>query len=235
MGVETGPLTESGYTQLANLGTSFVDLPRHQDKLFDHEAFWIDSLIMALTAKSFTRRFLPGQEEASFTVALLSDLALPVLLSSWEEYYAPILDEWKGGTRRLSEIERENFSWDHGQAGAWIVKSWNCNEEMVCYIGAHNLEFEEIKNCGLDDTIALPISLASNAGSVQKPDPERPTLLVNDAIEALNMTPRVLIDAVHEIRKDFHEIRTLFELPERNADRIFDDLIQAAEDRGDSS
>ena len=210
-------------------------LPKPKGKLFDQEALWVDSLIMAILAKSFTKRFLPGQEEEAFVSALLSDLALPVLLLSWEEYYSPIIDEWQSRSERLSEIERKHFGWDHGQAGAWIVKSWNFSEEMICYIGAHNLTYEGLKDYKLEDTIALPIALSSMAPSVLKPDPERSDTFVNTTIQVLRITPSDLIEAVKEVKESFHEVRKLFELPVRNSDQIFYDLTQATEDKGELS
>jgi HD-like signal output (HDOD) protein len=209
-------------------------LPKPTEGLFDHEAFWTDSLTMALLAKSFTKSFLPGQEDTSFTVALLSDMALPVLLSLWEEYYVPVLEEWKSEPGRLSAIEREHFSWDHGQAGAWIAKSWNLSEEMVSYIGAHNLTYDEIKKCELEDTAALPISLASMAASVLKPDSDRANSLVHAAVGALDMTTSDFRQTIEDVRESFHEVRTLFGLPDRDADGAFGDLIRATEDAGDS-
>lgn len=209
-------------------------LPKPAGGVFDHEAFWIDSLTMALLAKSFTRSFMPEKEETAFTVALLSDMALPVLLSLWQEYYAPVLEEWQGAPGRLSDIERKHFGWDHGQAGAWIAKSWNLSEEMVSYIGAHNLTYEELMNCELDDTVALPISLASMAPSVLKPDPERSSALISAAVRTLGMTCSDVKEAVEEVRQSFHEARLLFGLPDRYSDQVFGDLIRAAEDAGDS-
>ena len=78
-----------------------------------------------------------------------------------------------GSEERLSDIERRHFRWDHAQAGAWIVKTWNFSEEMICYIGAHNLAFDKIKECELDDTIVLPVAMSSVAPSILNPDSVR--------------------------------------------------------------
>ncbi len=208
-------------------------MPKPKGGLFDEEAFWIDSLIMAMLAKSLTRKFLPGQEEEAFVAALLSDLAVPVLLSAWHEYYAAILDEWNSGPARLCEIERKQFKWDHGQAGAWIAKSWNFSEEMICYIGAHNLVYAKITEYELEETLVLPVSIASMVPSILKPDPQHADRFIAAAVQMLGIARHDLTEDIHQVKESFHEIRKLFELPDRNADQVFHSLVQAIEDKGE--
>ena len=94
-------------------------IPKPKGDIFDHEAFWIDSLLRAFLSRSFASvSFNKDQCEEAFTAALIADVALPVLLSVWNDYYAPILGEWSQSSKHLSQLEREHFGWDHAQAGA---------------------------------------------------------------------------------------------------------------------
>lgn len=68
---------------------------------------------------------------------LLSDIALPVLLGSWGEYYRPLIEQWRDALERLSQAERASFQWDHAQAGAWILQNWEFPAELVCFVGLH--------------------------------------------------------------------------------------------------
>jgi HD-like signal output (HDOD) protein len=203
-------------------------LPQPNGNLFEHKAFWTDSLLRAIMSRSFSKKILKSHLEEAFTASLLSDLALPVLLSVWREYYEPVIEEWKHSPRRLSEIEREHFGWDHAQAGAWIAKSWEFPEEMVCYLGAHNLSKEDINEHELEDTIVAPMAVAAISSSVLKPDPERSGLVSHAAVEWLSMTSAEFVDCVTEVKESLAEIQELFGLHDRRVDRIIDDLLNAA-------
>ncbi len=204
-------------------------LPKPKGDLFDHEAFWTDSLFRAIMSRSFSKKMFRSNLEEAFTASLLSDLALPVLLSVWREYYEPVIEEWRQSPRRLSEIEREHFGWDHAQAGAWIAQSWEFPEEMVCYLGAHNLSREKINEHELGDTIVAPMAVAAISSSVLKADPKRSELVFCAAVDLLSMTGSEFVDCLNEIKQSLAEVLELFGLPDRNAGRILDDLFVAAD------
>ena len=89
-------------------------------------------------------------------------------------------------------MERGDFGWDHAQAGAWILGTWDFPEETVCFAGAHTLPTESLRELDLHDTIALPMTVAALAPSVLKPDRERSVLLVREAEAALGLGSEAL-------------------------------------------
>ena len=204
-------------------------LPKPKGDLFDHEAFWTDSLLRAIMSRSFSKRMFSGQLEEAFTASLLADVALPVLLSVWREYYEPVIEEWKQSPRRLSEIEREHFGWDHAQAGAWILQSWEFPDEMVCYVGAHDLSWEKICEHELESTIVVPMAVAAISSSVLKPDPQRSACVLGAAVERLSMPSSEFVRCVTEVKESLGEILELFGLPDRNAGGTLDDMVAAAD------
>ncbi len=157
-------VTMLGLAQIRSIVLAFATmeaLPQPKGNGFDHNAFWIDSLLRAILARALSQQRFSGQLDEVFTAALLSELAVPLLLCVWAEYYEPVVAEWQTSDRRLSDIEREQFGWDHAQAGAWIVQSWEFPEEMICYIGAHNMSMEKLQEMELQDTIVMPLAVAS--------------------------------------------------------------------------
>ena len=63
------------------LGYATMDaLPKPPGKLFDHSAFWSDSLLQAALARALAKKKFSSQLEEVFTASLLADLAIPVLL-----------------------------------------------------------------------------------------------------------------------------------------------------------
>ena len=203
-------------------------LPKPKGELFDHQAFWTDSLLQAMLSRAFAGKDLADQREDAFTASLLADVALPVLLSSWTEYYEPVVREWREGSERLSEIERRHFGWDHAQAGAWILQSWEFPEEMVCFVGAHNLAWDKIREHHLRDTLVTPLAVAALAPSVLRPDTEASRQLLRAAVKRLRLAPADFSECVRELRQSFREILDLFGLPDQHAAQILDELAARA-------
>ncbi len=219
-----------GFDKIRELSLGFAvanSLPEPKGGLFDHEAFWTDSLSRALLARAFTRRFSPGSEDEAFTSMLLADVAVPVLLSSWDDYYRPLVDQWRESPDRLSRLERQSFSWDHAQAGAWILQSWGFPEEMVAYVGTHNLGPKALEECELDTTLAMPLSLASLSPSVLKADSQRAESFVLAALGVLNMQPSDLQQLLSGVRMDLDEMRDIFDLHSQRAFLGFDVMDEA--------
>jgi HD-like signal output (HDOD) protein len=199
------------------------DIPKPSNSSFDHEAFWADCLLRALIAQSLARRSRAGREaaEEAFTAMLLADIALPVLLGAWEEYYAPVIAQWRDDEQRLSELERETFRWDHAQAGAWILQSWGFAEEMVCFVGAHNLSPDALEELGLESTVALPMSVASLFPSALRRPGRRVSCFLERVSKTFSIEGSDLAEMAVEIRADLDEACTLFGLRRQgNADAL---------------
>ncbi len=203
-------------------------LPKPSVDLFDHEAFWADSLLEATLSRALSQKHFGTQAEEAFTASLLADVALPVLLSAWEEYYEPVIKEWARSPKRLSEIEREHFGWDHAQAGAWIVRSWKFPEEMVCYIGAHNLSWDKMTEFELTDTIVVPMAVAALSPSILKADHKDSIALKSTAEQWLLMENDEFIDTLTGIKQSLREVLDLFGLSKHNMDGFLDGLIGEA-------
>jgi HD-like signal output (HDOD) protein len=224
-------VTLLGFRNIQSIALGYATmtaLPEPKGDLFDHEAFWTDSLIRAMMARTFCKRTFPNQYEEAFTASLLADIALPVLLSVWKEYYEPVVQEWQQSPQRLSEIEREQFGWDHAQAGAWIAQSWELPEDVVCYIGAHNLSWADLQEHELHDTIAAPMAVAAHAPSVLKSDLERSKKVFQAAKEWLSMSDSEFEASLGEVQESFANILDFFGYPAGKAETVLRDVATGA-------
>jgi HD-like signal output (HDOD) protein len=224
-------VTLLGLKNIRNLALAYgtmAAIPKPEDDLFDHEAFWSDSLLRAHLAHTFAEAMLPGQGDDAFTASLLADVAIPILLSIWSDYYTPVVAEWLNTPKRLSQIEREHFGWDHAQAGAWIVRSWRFPDEIVCYIGTHNLTMAELESHELGQTLAVPIAIAAQSASVLKPDPARMARLHCLAVDQIALSNAAFADQIATIRHSFDEMLKLFGLQHQGAETLFKQLLAAA-------
>ena len=196
-------VTLLGLAQIRSIVLAFATmdaLPTPKGNLFNHNAFWIDSLLRAILARALSRKHFSRQMDEVFSASLLSELAVPLLLCVWNEYYEPIVKEWETSSKRLSEIERQHFGWDHAQAGAWILQSWEFPEEMICYIGAHNISMEKIKEMELQDTIVVPLAIAALSPSVLKPDRAPAAAVFHEAVNRLDMDAAQFADTIKEAK-----------------------------------
>jgi HD-like signal output (HDOD) protein len=224
-------ITMLGTTRIRQIATVYAvkqGLPKPGSQLFDHETFWTASLLAALLTRALAKDRFKGQEDEGFTVTLLADIALPVLLSSWQEYYEPVMEEWKTSSERLSEIERRHFHWDHAQAGAWIAKSWGFPEEIVCLIGSHNLSSQQVQAAGLENTLVEPMRIASMISSVLKPCEGRSAHALTEAEHALGIAPARFADIVRTVTEDFKQTANLFGIRGSSAGKVLGDLLRAA-------
>ncbi|MBU1698696.1 MAG: HDOD domain-containing protein [Candidatus Eisenbacteria bacterium] len=210
-------------------------LPHPKESIFNHKAFWSDSLIRAIFARALARRHCKSEEEEAFTAMLLADLALPVLMVTWGEYYMPIIEEWKAGTERLSEIEQSNFKWNHAQAAAWVMKSWGLPEELICYVGLHNALPSVIRDNELEKTIALPMAVASMFPSSLRDNPARNRMFIESSIIEFSLSFSDMEDLIKDSREAFSDIQASFHLTGNTVIEKLDSLIMTVQEMRNES
>jgi len=164
-------------------------------------------------ARAFARRHCPLHQDDAFTVMLIADVALPVLLTSWSEYYEPVVEEWRGRHEHLWEIEQRHFGWNHAQAGAWILENWKFPEELICFVGIHNRDPDSLAELDLGDTIALPLMTASLLPSSLHRDKEgRAGLFVREAMARFDLSGEEFAELLKEVEQGFLDIYELLGL-----------------------
>ncbi|MES9913007.1 MAG: HDOD domain-containing protein [Candidatus Sedimenticola sp. 4PFRAG1] len=218
-------VTILGLNNIKPLVLSFAmkeSLPNPKGSIFQPQHFWSDALLKALLARALSDIHCKSEREEAFTVMLLADVALPVLLSAWGEYYEPLVLEWQTTSHRLSLAERNSFQWDHSQAGAWILQNWGFPAELVCFVGLHNSNLELLQELELEDTIALPVISASMLPSCRRLDPGRADRMIETVSGYFQFKPESLMAILGEVRKDFCEICSMFDLGPHHGQEVLD-------------
>ncbi len=152
-----------GLKKIENIAISYAVAGAVRDpgaQGFDMDTFWADSLYRALFARE-TAAYLECEPEEGFAGGLLQDIALPVLLTSWFDAHRPVYVRWLGSGRRLSEVEEEELSWNHAQAGAWIAREWRLPDTLVCSIGLHASDVHSLDELGLGRSVPAAVALSS--------------------------------------------------------------------------
>jgi HD-like signal output (HDOD) protein len=115
----------------------FSLMPNPRCGPFDLKSLWQDSLRRGLFARGVGQELGMKDAEDLFAAALLQDMAIPLLAKELPQRYVELLEARNGGTRRLSELEREAFGWTHADAAAYMARSWKLPEEFANLIETH--------------------------------------------------------------------------------------------------
>lgn len=118
----------------------FATLPDPKIGQFSLRAMSQDSLRRGAFAKVLAATMAaPGVDsEEVFLCALLQDTALPVIAQTWTNEYKAAFSYLATAERRLSELEREIFLWDHALAGGYFACEWGLGDEVGEIIAAHS-------------------------------------------------------------------------------------------------
>jgi len=100
--------------------------------------FWLAAARRAACAKSLAEIVDRPHRAASFTAALLQDVALPVLAHHGPPEHADVVARWHLGHAPLESLERERFNWDHARVGGWICAAWGLPLPICRAVAAHH-------------------------------------------------------------------------------------------------
>jgi HD-like signal output (HDOD) protein len=169
-----------GLTALRHLSLGWavvrsVQLPKTD--AMDLSQFWASSLLRALTARNLASVIDRRNESVAFTGALLADVAIPMLLHEWAEFYEPVVRRWRDAGGSLIQHEEQAFEWSHAQSGAWVARSWSLPDELVCAVGFHHATPDELRRLELVSTPVAAVVLASTFGDALQPTADELSLL----------------------------------------------------------
>jgi len=220
-----------GLNRVRSIGLSYAMLeaiPEPDDPFFRHEAFWTDTLLRSLLARSIAQRVMPGQEDEAYTAMMLADISVPVLLTAWSEKYQPIFARWQGDVKELALLEREHVGFDHALASAWILRKWEFPEKLVSAAAAHNCDVRQLRNEGLIDTIAMPVMCASLLPSSLRPCRDRMREQIKVAKRELGLDRSLWPELHDEVRTAFGAVCEEFDLTGHLAIEVLGVLEDAA-------
>jgi HD-like signal output (HDOD) protein len=115
----------------------FSLLPNPKCGPFDLKSLWQDSLRRALFSRAMGKLLGLKEAEEAFSAALLQDMAIPLLAKELPNEYVKLLVARSEGQRRLSDLERERFGWNHAEAAATMARRWKMPEAFADLLGRH--------------------------------------------------------------------------------------------------
>lgn len=115
----------------------FSLMPNPKCGPFDLKSLWQDSLRRGLFARAIGKLLGLKEAEEAFAAALLQDMAVPLLAKELPAEYSELLLQRERGRKRLSDLERARFGWDHAEAAGLMARKWNLPSEFVGMVEGH--------------------------------------------------------------------------------------------------
>jgi len=170
---------------------------------------WRRALIASCAARLIGARMNRADKEELALAALLQDIGILALNAALPEQYPPILE----GARDHDDLlrrERASLETDHGEAGVWLLHTWQLPQKMVDAAGcahghwpedlsSHDTAFHRIIACSGrmadlifgDDTEALTTELALDCQEVERMSQEDLDSLLSSLAEVLPETAQL--------------------------------------------
>ena len=142
-------------------------LPIRKTRLINIAAFWNANLERACFARRMAR-LLRVDQELAFSGALLQDFLLPALTNRYEDVYVEFLRQRQRQRVELSEFERHELGWSHGEVAACLMHHWGFPDDLICCVLLHHRGLETLADEELRNT-----AVAACAVSSLLPDPLR--------------------------------------------------------------
>lgn len=106
----------------------------------DRGLFWATAARRACLARIIAGHLHAATQAECFTVGLLMDMAIPVLDHYHKDVYGDVIAQWKeNGECKLTELEQEQFAYDHAAIGGLMAEAWELPKYIVNSIAAHHL------------------------------------------------------------------------------------------------
>lgn len=115
----------------------FSLMPNPKCGVFDLKSLWQDSLRRGIFSRTLGKAVgLPDAEDL-FAIALLQDMAIPLLARELPSQYQLLFEARQEGARRLSDLECAEFGWNHADAGGELARTWGLPEEFAVLLESH--------------------------------------------------------------------------------------------------
>jgi HD-like signal output (HDOD) protein len=147
-------------TNFALWSAVFSLIPNPNFGSFSLRELWQDSLRRAIFARRVAKRLQLSEAEDLFAAALLQDMAIPLLLRELPDGYSKLMARRQAEMLRLSELERQEFGWDHAEAAAALVRGWNLPENFARLIERHP-DLDKLLGAGQELRPEACVALAS--------------------------------------------------------------------------
>jgi diguanylate cyclase (GGDEF)-like protein len=168
-----------------------MQLPPEQTRLF-----WDASLRKAEAAELAALAIEPGRKRSAYSLGLISDVGLPLLMAMDPDFYADRLP-FRPMDRTWTQAEASHFGVDHAEAGAYLLERWDVDEVTCRRVRTHHQLPENEDDAGL--TLALFVAglLPHDDGEIDPADLDRLIAVHGRVLQHAYATPDAYLGHVY--------------------------------------
>ena len=122
------------------------------------------SLACASAAQALAKRIRYRGGEEAFVAGLLHDIGKVVMNTYLRDQFIKVLICVASGERTYAEAEREIFSFDHAEAGAYLMERWNLPAALVTAVRYHHTPLEAPTDSPLPSLIHVADAICMTLG-----------------------------------------------------------------------
>ena len=176
---------------------------------------WEHSLAVAVATSEFNHKLRLTDDGSAYIMGLLHDMGKVVFKKTKElNYLESVLRRAYDNDLPAKVLEEEEYGYNHADVGAYLLETWNFDQEIIDAVGFHHINFDAIKKDFLKN--AALVSLADyfvNMMGIGKKEPVSDLILVNESCAAkfLGYYSESPIDILNTIHMKFTELKKAFE------------------------
>ncbi len=175
---------------------------------------WEHSLAVAVAASEFNFKLKIIGDGAAYLMGLLHDIGKVVFKKNEELNYVKILKKAYNENVPAKSLEEAEYGYSHADVGAYLLETWNFDQEIIDAVGFHHVNFVALKKDFLK--AAALVSLADyfvNMMGIGKREPVKDLGLINESCAAKflqyrNDNPVKILNSIH---MKFTELKKAFE------------------------
>ena len=187
--------------------SSFLNMFKKGDTLFDMEAFWKHSVSCSIAARSLAKRAQNGNPERYFIAGLLHDIGRLVLATYTPDLWQEISQQDEGQEALPYTKEEALLGFDHGQFGGALLAQWNFPSTLIRAVKYHHSphwseEFDEAITVHVADIVVNALGIGWDAWSFVPP-------LSSEAWERLGLDTAVADAIVGETQEELEKMLSI--------------------------
>lgn len=162
----------------------------------DMPQFWKTASRQAAVARILATALHPNTQSDVFTIALLQNMAIPILANREGNRYRTLYQRWQTEDINLAEEEQQMFGVDHATLGAQVAEHWGFPESLIVGIGEHHeLESQDI-----------PLSVKIAALMKENQQEDSATALAQTATQLFDLDNKTLLPLIEEALQQSAEL-----------------------------
>ena len=174
---------------------------------------WANDVATGLISKHVANRISPQLGDSAFLAGLMHDIGKLLLLQRARDEYADLIDKVASSGKTFSEVELEQYPFDHTDVGQLIAERWKFGPELTAVISNHHSCAAEPVDANDSDVLTKIVYSADLiAHALGLGHPKQFTKFKNNSRERLDAAWKVLSVPKNEQRDFLNTCQKQFEL-----------------------